>query len=63
MRDFHESDRRRFRLTLTDTGKQVLKTLQPIIINNRNTALNGITQKDAEKLSALLQKIAANVSM
>lgn len=62
IRDFHEIDRRRFRLTLTDTGKQVLKTLQPIIINNRNTALNGITQEDAEKLSALLQKIASNVS-
>lgn len=62
-RDFHESDRRRFRLTLTDTGKQVLKTLQPIIINNRKTALNGITQKDTEKLNELLQKITSNVTM
>lgn len=62
-RDSHESDRRRFRLTLTDKGQHVLKTLQPIIEKNRSTALKGINTKDTEKLSELLQKITVNVSV
>lgn len=61
MREFHSEDRRRFKITLTDKGKDVLEKMQPHIIANRNHALKGITPEEIKMLQETLSKIAANV--
>jgi len=62
MREFHSGDRRRFKITLTDMGKEVLEKMQPHIIANRNRALHGITQDDIKMLQGILSKITQNVT-
>ncbi|MCW4470894.1 MarR family transcriptional regulator [Flavobacterium sp. MFBS3-15] len=62
IREFHSEDRRRFKITLTDMGNEVLKKMQPHIIANRNTALKGITHDEIKMLQETLSKIAENVT-
>ncbi len=60
-REFHSGDRRRFKIMLTDTGKDVIEKMQPHILANRNKALEGISQSEIQKLQDILSKITANV--
>ncbi|QNJ97959.1 MarR family winged helix-turn-helix transcriptional regulator [Constantimarinum furrinae] len=59
-RSINPDDRRRFRLQITAKGKEVLKTLPPIIQNNRNSSLKGITKNEQKQLETILNKIRAN---
>ena len=59
-RSFHEKDRRRYKLDLTQKGNKVYEQLVPIILNNRATALTDITTDDINTLHHLLQKITGN---
>ncbi len=59
-RSFHATDRRRFCLTITETGKEMIETLQPVILSNRQTALNGIPQADITMLNRVLHQIIDN---
>jgi len=61
-RYFHSTDRRRFELSLTEEGKDVLQKLQPYINANRDTALAGLTDADINKVQAVLSRIILNVS-
>jgi MarR family transcriptional regulator, transcriptional regulator for hemolysin len=61
-REFHTSDRRRFKLLLTNKGTESLQRMQAYINTNRNKALEGISQKDIEHLSKTLNKIIENVN-
>ncbi len=61
IRDFHKEDRRRFELTLSQEGRNVIKLLEPIINNNRTAALTGLSQHDIELLNSILSKIISNV--
>lgn len=61
IREFHLEDRRRFKITLTDMGNDVLEKMQPHIIANRNQALQGISQDEIKTLQETLSKIAKNV--
>ena len=60
VRSFHTEDRRRFSLELTDKGKMVQQDLMPVIIQNRNTALEGLRNEEIETLRNLLLKIINN---
>ncbi len=62
LRDFHETDRRRFELTITKEGLRALKIMQPLSASNRQKALKGITTKEIESLNEVLSKIISNVS-
>ena len=60
VRDFHKEDRRRFQLTLSKNGVNVIKRLEPIIQNNRAKALEKITQTEIVTLERTLAKISSN---
>ena len=59
-RSLNNADRRRYKLQITSKGEEVLKTLPPIIQNNRNSSLKGITKNELEQLETILNKIRAN---
>lgn len=62
IRTLNKEDRRRFNLEITTKGKDVLKTLPPIIQNNRNSSLSGITKNELQQLEIILNKIKTNCS-
>jgi MarR family transcriptional regulator, transcriptional regulator for hemolysin len=47
-RAFHEEDRRRFKLTLTETGTKIIADVHPIIQQNRKQALQSLSEPDIE---------------
>jgi len=59
-RSMHAEDRRRFNIEITPKGKEVLKILPPIIQNNRNSSLHGISKNEQKQLETILKKIRAN---
>ena len=59
-RSMNKVDRRRFTLELTAKGKDVLETLPPIILSNREKSLEGISPNEIIQLETILKKIAAN---
>ncbi len=59
-RSFHKSDRRRFKLALTEEGETIYKQLIPVISSNRKTALEGFTDQQIETLHHLLSKMTNN---
>ena len=61
LRKFNTTDRRRFDLELTATGKNLLQQIQPLIVSNRSTALNGISDENLQILQSELEKITSNV--
>ncbi|WP_027381231.1 MarR family winged helix-turn-helix transcriptional regulator [Chryseobacterium daeguense] len=61
-REFHTEDRRRFQLTITDFGIEILTNINPIVTVNRNQALYGITEEEIETVKKVLQRIMKNCS-
>lgn len=59
-RSINETNRRRFNIKITTKGKQVLETLAPIIMNNRQNALKNISEEEIIQLESILQKIKSN---
>lgn len=59
-RSINTKDRRRYKIEITDKGKEVLKTLPPIIQHNRNSSLKGITKNELDQLENILNKIRTN---
>lgn len=59
-RKINPKDRRRSQLQITPKGEQAIQDLMPIILQNRKTALHGLTETDMQQLDALLKKIIAN---
>ncbi len=59
-RQFHMSDRRRFELTITETGQKILDDVFPLVEENRQQALAGFSTEDIEKLEKYLKEITRN---
>ncbi|WP_298898824.1 MarR family transcriptional regulator [uncultured Psychroserpens sp.] len=59
-RTINSKDRRRYIIKITDKGRDVLKTLPPIIHQNRNSSLKGITKNELNQLEIILNKIRTN---
>lgn len=59
-RSAHATDKRRNNLTLTAKGNKIIKDIQPLILSNRQTALNGINADETGVLSALLNRMTDN---
>ncbi len=59
-REINEKDRRRFNLIISDKGTKSLKALESTILENRSTALYGLTNNEIIQLNASLQKIILN---
>ncbi|TGE20042.1 MarR family winged helix-turn-helix transcriptional regulator [Hymenobacter elongatus] len=55
-------DGRRTRLRVTEEGQRTLEAVQPIVLSNRQLALQGLTEADQALLSQLLDRIYVNCS-
>ncbi|UJH92349.1 MarR family transcriptional regulator [Antarcticibacterium sp. 1MA-6-2] len=60
-RQVNGDDRRRNYLSVTPKGAKVLRDVQGIVLNNRATALEGISQEELQSMRRSLQKIIDNV--
>lgn len=54
------SDGRRSRLRVTPTGLQTLNAVEPVVLNNRHLALQGLSEDDLTVLKRLLERIYTN---
>ncbi|RZJ65367.1 MAG: MarR family transcriptional regulator [Flavobacterium sp.] len=61
-RAFLPSDRRRQRLIITKSAKELLEKVHPISLSNRSTALYGIDDEAIKNLQSTLQSIIKNVT-
>ncbi|MDO5970470.1 MarR family transcriptional regulator [Flavivirga aquimarina] len=59
-RSVDNKDRRRYNIEITAKGKDILDTLPPIIHQNRNSSLKGITKNEQKQLEIILNKIKTN---
>ncbi|MFK7749664.1 MAG: MarR family winged helix-turn-helix transcriptional regulator [Kordia sp.] len=62
-RSINQENRRRYKIEITAKGKQVLKTLSPIITENRENALYGISEEEVIHLETILKKIKSNCTI
>ncbi len=60
IRKINESDRRKFDLEISKKGENALKLLSPKIQENREVALNGLSNEEIDMLGNILQKIILN---
>lgn len=61
-RNLKSQDRRRFDLTLTAEGNNILEKMQPYIQINRTQALKNITEEEIINLQSTLLKIISNIN-
>lgn len=59
-RTIHKEDRRKFNLEITEKGKKTLELINPIVLLNRETALNGLSLEEINLLDKTLNKIISN---
>jgi DNA-binding MarR family transcriptional regulator len=59
-RTFHDNDRRRSQLKLTQEGKKAITKARVIINKNSSTAIKGISKNKIEDVRAVLEKIKRN---
>lgn len=55
-----DADKRKAELKITQSGKEIIEKLNPIIIKNREIALNTLSEKELEQLFKILNKITQN---
>lgn len=61
-RSDHPTDRRRFELTLTADGEDLLEQVRPRILKNRRIALEGIEEQELAIARKVLARIVENCS-
>lgn len=59
-RSMHADDRRRFELEITENGQEIIKTVSLIVNENRNIALNGLSDDNINQVQSLLKQIIEN---
>ncbi len=59
-REVHSNDRRKTKLTVTEEGKRIIDDVQELVLQNRQTALEGISQDELELLNKTLKIITEN---
>ncbi len=59
-RSINESDRRKFNLVISDLGRATIKTLKPLIFQNRRNALQGVSEAEVNQLFTILNKLINN---
>jgi MarR family transcriptional regulator, transcriptional regulator for hemolysin len=59
-RAFHEEDRRRFKLTLTQAGIKIIADVHPIIQQNRKQALQSLSEPDIDVFRKYLITVIKN---
>lgn len=60
IRAIDTEDRRKFILKVTEKGEKTIDLLTPVIMQNRKTALNGLSLEEIDFLDKTLNKIITN---
>jgi DNA-binding MarR family transcriptional regulator len=55
------SDRRIFRIFLTESGREIQKELTPIVVKHLDELLDGVHDQDREAIRKILERIVANI--
>lgn len=63
IRKTHEKDRRRYQLTLTQEGIDLIKKTRKVVMDNRATGAKGITERDLAVAEKVLKKIIINCTV
>jgi len=53
-------DRRKSVLTVTQEGKDIIKKVQSLVLDNRKVALEGVSKEEIDTMNIALQKIITN---
>lgn len=56
----HETSRRRFKLTITNKGHELISQIMPLVKENRKVGLNGINNNELQATENVLKKIINN---
>ena len=56
----HGSDRRRVLLTVTPQGKKIIEDMHQVVIQNRQVALDGISQEEIMLVNKVLNQVIEN---
>lgn len=59
-REVHPEDRRKSNLKVTDEGKSIIQKVHNLVLQNRKTALNGISAEALQTLNDTLKTIIGN---
>ena len=59
-RNINETDRRKTNLEVTEEGKQIIQNVQSLVHQNRQVALNGISETALQNMNQTLTKIIEN---
>ena len=59
-RKANPKDRRKFDLKITQSGMKILEDVQNLVLENRKTALDGVSEKELQTLHKVLSKITKN---
>ena len=59
-REVNQDDRRKSNLNVTEAGKSIIEKVQSLVLENRKTALAGISLEDLEIMNRTLKKIIEN---
>lgn len=59
-RKINENDRRKSNLEITPAGYQIIENVQRIVLKNRETALNGISENELQTLYRILRQVTEN---
>ena len=58
----HETSRRRFKLTITEKGNELIAQITPLVKENRKQGLRGINTLEIQSTEQILTKIIDNCS-
>jgi MarR family transcriptional regulator for hemolysin len=56
----HETSRRRFKLTITEKGHELISQIMPLVKDNRKQGLHGINHSELQAAENVLKKIIEN---
>ena len=59
-RSAHETSRRRFKLTITNKGHELISQIMPLVKENRKVGLSGINNNELQATENVLKKIINN---
>lgn len=59
-KEINPEDRRKTILEVTDAGKSIIRKVQDLVLENRKTALTGISQSDVQSTNDVLKAILSN---
>ncbi|WP_449398963.1 MarR family winged helix-turn-helix transcriptional regulator [Chryseobacterium wanjuense] len=60
VRNINSEDRRKTDLEVTESGKDIIRKVQNLIENNRETALQDVSEEELETMNSALLKISKN---